>query len=57
MKPEKEIRGLGDAVAKVTEVLGVQPCGGCKKRQEQLNYMIPFNWQHKPVKPEAEEKP
>ena len=28
---------LGDAIAKVTNALGVAPCEPCKKRQEQLN--------------------
>ena len=35
-------QGLGDTVAKVTKALGVQPCGGCKKRQERLNRMVPY---------------
>lgn len=28
---------LGDAVAEVTKAVGIQPCGGCKQRQESLN--------------------
>lgn len=35
-------RGLGDAIAGVLKRAGVQPCGGCKKRQEWLNEKVPF---------------
>ena len=37
-----EIKGLGDVVAKITGFLGIKPCGGCKKRQEALNKLIPI---------------
>jgi hypothetical protein len=30
-------QGLGDVVAKVSKSVGIQPCGGCKKRQQALN--------------------
>ncbi len=33
----QESMGLGDAVAAITQKVGIQPCGGCKKRQEALN--------------------
>lgn len=33
----KKVRGLGDAVAAVTNAAGIKPCGGCKQRQEALN--------------------
>jgi hypothetical protein len=37
------LRGLGDVVAKVIHsTTGIQPCGGCKKRQEALNRLVPF---------------
>ncbi len=36
--------GLGDAVAKVTGALGVKPCEPCKKRQAQLNGIMPRVW-------------
>ncbi len=52
---EEPLRGLGDVVAKVTAAVGVQPCGGCKKRQAQLNYMVPFNWEHKAPPVEKDE--
>jgi len=35
-------RGLGDTVAKLTRKLGIKPCGGCKKRQELLNRLVPY---------------
>lgn len=40
-KPDKS-RGLGDTIAKVTKAVGVRPCGGCKKRQEKLNKLLPY---------------
>jgi hypothetical protein len=36
-------RGLGDTIAKVTTALGIKPCGGCKKRQELLNKLLPYS--------------
>jgi hypothetical protein len=35
-------RGVGDTIAKVTRAIGVKPCGGCKKRQEALNRIFPY---------------
>ena len=35
--------GLGDAVARVTQGIGVKPCESCKKRQELLNRAVQFN--------------
>lgn len=29
--------GLGDVVEKVTRVLGIKPCGGCRKRKKDWN--------------------
>lgn len=37
-KPE----GLGDTIAKITSAFGIKPCGGCKKRQEKLNKLVPY---------------
>jgi hypothetical protein len=34
--------GAGDVVARVTRAVGVQPCGGCKKRQAALNRLLAF---------------
>lgn len=36
------MRGLGDVVAAVTSAVGIKTCGGCKKRQEALNRLVPF---------------
>jgi hypothetical protein len=41
-KPPRKSRGLGDTIAKITSALGVKPCGGCKKRQEALNRLVPY---------------
>ena len=43
-----EPRGLGDTLANLTfikgvsKVLGIEGCGGCKKRQEILNKIVPY---------------
>jgi hypothetical protein len=29
-------------VARVTSAIGIKPCGGCKKRQQKLNELVPF---------------
>jgi hypothetical protein len=36
------MQGLGDAVAKVTDFLGIEKCEGCEKRQAKLNALMPF---------------
>lgn len=36
------IRGLGDVVSAVTKSLGIKECGGCAKRREALNKLVPF---------------
>jgi hypothetical protein len=35
-------RGLGDTIAKITNAVGIKPCGGCKKRQKKLNETFPY---------------
>jgi hypothetical protein len=35
--------GLGDVVKNITETLGIEQCDGCKKRQQQLNNLVPFS--------------
>lgn len=40
--PPKRMRGLGDLIAAGTKAIGIQPCGGCRKRQAALNRMVPF---------------
>ena len=37
-----QMRGLGDAIARVTDAVGIPKCGGCAKRQELLNKIVPF---------------
>lgn len=45
-KPVQEItkksQGFGDTVKKITDKMGIQQCGGCKKRQEWLNKYFPY---------------
>ena len=35
-------RGVGDVVKRATSAVGIKPCGGCQKRREMLNRMMPF---------------
>ena len=45
-RKRKSKKGLGDTVAKITEVTGIKKivgeCEGCKKRQAKLNKMFPY---------------
>ena len=35
--------GLGDSVARIIHTItGIEPCGGCKERQEILNKLVPY---------------
>jgi hypothetical protein len=43
---KQQSRGLGDTIAKITSAVGIKPCGGCKKRQEKLNQMFPYENQN-----------
>lgn len=36
------MRGLGDAIERVTQTVGIAPCGGCKERRDKLNKIVPF---------------
>ncbi|MGB0889599.1 MAG: hypothetical protein ACPGWS_04885 [Solirubrobacterales bacterium] len=36
------VAGLGDIVAAVTKAVGIEPCGGCKDRQNVLNRLLPI---------------
>jgi hypothetical protein len=38
-----EMKGLGDAVSRVTKRLGIRECDKCKKRRKWLNERVPFN--------------
>ena len=53
MPPEEPLRGAGDVVAKVTTFLGFKTCGGCAKRREALNDLLPFTAQARPPKAAA----
>ena len=35
-------RGLGDTIARATAAVGVKPCGGCEKRRQTLNRLVPY---------------
>jgi len=35
------IGGLGDMIAKLTNILGIQPCNACNKRKDWLNQVFP----------------
>jgi hypothetical protein len=49
--PPAPMRGLGDAIARATTAVGIRPCGGCKKRQEALNRLVPFKENPPPSAP------
>jgi hypothetical protein len=53
--PSMPSRGLGDTVAKVTNAVGIKSCGGCKKRQEKLNSLVPFGAGDKTDPPKSSE--
>lgn len=38
----EKLRGLGDAVARVTRKLGIKHCNECEKRRDRLNKRFPF---------------
>jgi hypothetical protein len=40
--PSQPSRGFGDTIAKITNAVGIKPCGGCKERQKRLNKIIPY---------------
>ena len=42
-RPKVErMAGAGDLIARATSAVGIKPCGGCKKRQQKLNKLVPF---------------
>lgn len=34
--------GLGDTIASITKAIGIEPCEGCKSRQERYNKLFPW---------------
>ena len=41
-RTKKEIQGLGDVIANITNSVGIEPCLGCKERQFGLNRLFNF---------------
>ena len=41
VKPKKP-KGLGDSMARVLNKFGIKSCESCKKRQEVLNKVFPY---------------
>lgn len=35
-------KGLGDTIYAVTQSIGLTHCGGCQKRREALNKLVPY---------------
>lgn len=38
----KQPEGLGDTIEQITTALGIKKCGGCEKRRQMLNKMVPY---------------
>jgi hypothetical protein len=41
-RTKKEIQGLGDVIANITNSVGIEPCQDCKDRQFTLNRLFNF---------------
>ena len=50
-------RGMGDVVASATKLVGIQPCGGCQRRREALNRLMPFGGTESPAAPSEPSAP
>jgi len=46
IKETSQSKGLGDTIAKATKAVGIKPCNACKKRQEKLNKIFPYEINH-----------
>ncbi len=46
------LRGLGDLIERGTKAVGIRACGGCQRRRDALNRLVPFN-----AKPPASPRP
>jgi len=53
-RTKKEIQGLGDVIANITNSVGIEPCQGCKERQFGLNRL--FNFKRVKSEMSAEDK-
>lgn len=40
---EEKDKGLGDTLKRATAAVGIRPCGGCQKRAELLNRLVPYD--------------
>lgn len=40
-EPVEEFFGLGDLIAEAARAVHIQPCDGCRKRQQILNRLAP----------------
>lgn len=36
-------KGLGDTIAKITKIIGIEPCSECDKRRQAWNERFPYN--------------
>jgi hypothetical protein len=43
------MQGLGDAIKKVTDAVGISQCDKCKERQNKLNRLFPFKKAQQPT--------
>jgi hypothetical protein len=41
-----EALGLGDAISRVTQAVGIRPCDGCKRRAAALNQWMVIGGRH-----------
>jgi hypothetical protein len=53
-RTKKEIQGLGDVIANITNSVGIEPCQDCKERQFGLNRL--FNFKRVKSEMSAEDK-
>jgi len=53
-RTKKEIQGLGDVIANITNSVGIEPCQDCKDRQFRLNRL--FNFKRVKSEMSAEDK-
>lgn len=36
-------RGLGDSIKRITDAMKIPQCGGCRRRQQKLNRLFPYD--------------
>jgi len=42
---QRQSRGLGDTIHKITSALHIPHCGGCEERRQWLNNVLPYKQQ------------